>query len=1064
MFAAGDYAGAAMFGDTATYECHAARAVVRGDRASLAALADFACPEARLHLAAARWIHGDTARARRELAGLTDERARRLAALLDRGRIQVLSQLPWEPGSMTDLLGGARSDPAFVVRNIGPRTGDRPNPPYGSIRQSVDDGFVPDFYVAAMVEWHHLPPDLHTLPCPLFGHIADHDLHIQTITPWLSLFDELCVTDRTEWLDVQGLGRGTVSSFPKVFGLTGDLPPIPGGNRHLDFFVSGTMLDPYHPDKAKLLHELLAMPGIDLRVVRGFMGTRAFHALLAASKVSFTYVRRPGAMPTRGLESLAFGCAVALQQECSLNLWLDREHGVVTYGSGRGELAGAVRTVLDGWDHFAPAAQRGAELVRREFAMERVASQYLRFLTFRSTLERAPRPDFDTTNWCQKRSSVSRGWVPTAPRERRLRMQANFRRLGAQVARQPSARLLVDMARELVCEFAYYQQLGEDGANERQFLADAVGLLAKCEQLFPRQLAARFLRVRVLWHHGDAGQRELAVKLAREAIESDPCRWQIELADDVMPFDFHGAHFNYRDYLDLLAAAAKGVAVPGSKLAALVLAALAGYVARASGELATHRRAVELDPAFARYRLDLAKALLAAATPAATAEAGALLVELADGSTEFAGAGRLLQSRFAAALDRPALLATAEAIRRMGADTIDADLDAVRLFEPERRASKLAEPMAVAAETTASAPRLAVLVPQVGSPQEMGDLLDEVGRQSATAGLEIVVAVAPDQVAVAARVRAADARVVLVPAAAGFAERCNACVRTATASLLTLALPGDRFRPDAFAVLRAAFHDDDVVLAFGNEGWTAGESVGFDPAVCVGFSVPAPFSRARLLRSNLIGNHPMWRRSLHDCHGELEPAYGPAAEYEFWLRSLGAGSVRQLPQLLVTSCLQAAWRSSREAGLDPMAVARVRRLHAGELEPIAFEPQRLLPAQLFAPGLREEARSHTRLHLLTDAQRREIENIERFHGTALLHGDFATAACLLQATIDEFPLLVSPRLSLALLRDTLGQPGAEDILRAAGECHPYAVVAARRLAALGLRQPDHQPKTEPCPV
>ncbi|MCR9245687.1 MAG: hypothetical protein NXI31_11700 [bacterium] len=319
VFAAGDYAGAAMFGDPVTWQWRAARAMLLGEGAPMSALASDTEPEARLHFGAARWIHGDDAGALEVLDECELPHARGLARLIRRERIQVLAQLPCMRGSQWDLMAAAESDPRFEIRNVGYAVEGVRNQPYADVRRFLDADFVPDFYVSAMVEWHHLPPNLQQLQCPILGHIADHDLHVQTLQPWLGLFDELVVTDRSEWLDVQNLSPGLgsarpVTSFPKVFGLPTDLPAIPEGERFLDFFVSGTMLDDYHPDKAALMHELLSIPDIRLRVVRGHAGVEAYHALLGASQASFTYVRRPGALPTRGLESLAMGCALATQR------------------------------------------------------------------------------------------------------------------------------------------------------------------------------------------------------------------------------------------------------------------------------------------------------------------------------------------------------------------------------------------------------------------------------------------------------------------------------------------------------------------------------------------------------------------------------------------------------------------------------------------------------------------------------------------------------------------------------------------------------------------------------
>jgi hypothetical protein len=1040
VFAAGDYAGASMFGDAATWQHHAACALVRGDEGSFAALSDFAEPAARFHAAAARWIHGDTARARRELFGLDLPHARALAALLARDRIHVLAQLPWVPDAMTDLAGGARADGHFVVRTIGHRAGDVPNRPYLDVRRCLDDGFAPDFFVAAMAEWHHLPPNLQALPCPRFCHVADHDLHVQTVRPWLDLFDELCVTDRTEWLDVQGLGRGGVTSFPKVFGLPA-LPSIVDGERHLDSFVSGTMLDPYHPDKARVLHELLAMPDIALRVVRGFTGPLAFHALLAASKASFTFVRRPGAMPTRGLESLAFGCAVALQRESVLRLWVTEREGAVAYGPEPGALAAAVRTIVQHWDAFGPAARRGAALVREQFALPRVASQYLRFLAFRAAAPRRELPEVDTARWVQKRVCVTRTWLPADPAVRRRSMQASFRRLGALAARRPYARTIVDMARELLCEHAFYDQRDRAGPDERALLADATALLEQACRLFPDHLAARFLLVRTLWHHGDAKQRMRALQLAHDALEADVASWRIDPRDDVMPFDFHADCFDYRHYLELVAAAEKGVPVEPEALARLVLASLAGYVARKTDKPALHALAVQLDPGFARYRLDLARCLLRRGGMAERRRALALLHELADGSAEFAAAARELL-RAGEALSVP----TARALARLDGGAIDAGLTVEQLFA--------IAPAAVPDEdrdcAVGGVPAVAVVVPFAGDARELPELLAELADQTAAPALEVLVACTPAgaDAHVAAAVAAANAvraRAVPVGAGASWAQRLDACAAAAAAPLLTVAMPGVRLRGDALDVLRRVLGErPDASVVCGSDGFTTAAPARFDPSACAWFAVAPPDDPFR------VGLFPLWRRELQVRHGGFAANDCADPEGAFWRRAAGTdGALVRLPALLA---------------ILPLG-SRALALRGGA-------PAHAVPATLLAPGIREEATSHARLGVIPDALRRDLCSLEQFLGTVLLHGDLATASCLLRAAIAAAPQLLSPRLALAQLRAAYGEPAAE-VLEAARGCAPYAAVVDRHLAALRstharprvheLPRPALRPEPQRCP-
>jgi hypothetical protein len=1085
VFAAGDYAGAAMFGSASTWEYHAARALILGDHDAMAALAEFGHAEARLYRGAAFWIHGATAAAQRELAGSPLPHARRLLAMIQQPTIRVLSQLPWMANVPTDLLGGASHDPHFEIRNIGHRREDVENQPYADVGRFVDSAFAPDFYVTAMAEWHHVPPNLQALSCPIFGHIADHDLHIQTLQPWLSLFDEVLVTDRTEWLDVQGLTRSPVSSFPKVFGVPTNLPPVPRGERHLDFFVSGTMLDRYHPDKAKLLYELLSMPGIDLRVVRGFAGTMAFHSLLGASKASFTYVRRPGAMPTRGLESLALGCAVALQEESILNLFVGRHEGVATYGPNTGSLSGAVRSILENWREFEGAAQRGAEVIRAEFAMPRVASQYLRFLTFRAAAPRRQRQLVDSSLWCQKRVCVSRTWLPDSPVVRRRTMQANFRHLGRVAAIRPDAAVVVDMARELLTEFAHYQDRKQSTDEDRALFEDALRLLERTCRLFPRHLVARFVRIRAMLHYGDARQRMLGLQLAYDTLEVDPSQWQIDPHDDVLPFDFHADDFNYRDYLDLVVRAEKGQPVDSLEYARIVLASLAGYVARKTGKPELHQRAVQWDPGFARYRLDWAKSLLQRGGAQQRDLATRQLMELAEGSTEFARAGRMLEEIAKDTGDsgvfgaRPRL-----ALQRMQEQTLDAKVRIPVLFAAEKRAAMVARQV-VEAGAVAGAARLSVLVVDGQSDRELAALLTDLDGQ-APAGVEVLVATDASQPELRSRIEnvqqrasARTVRVRSVQVAAGmpFYDRLNACIAAAEAPLLTLAMPGDRFRIEAFSRLCDELEaHPEAGLAFGSEGWTETTIAHFDPSACVALACRPPFGLQRMLATNAIGMHPVWRRELHDHHGWFDARHGCAAEYEFWLRVTSRWRVRQLAMLLTSSPLDAAWRVIRDPQVDVAAAVRARSLHltTGEVAPV-FRPQRVLPSSLFATGIAEESASHARLGILSEEEQREARMTDDFYGTALLHGDHAVAHCLLRTVRVSLPGLLSAHLAEAKLLDALGQPGAAAILSEARKCEPYAAVVERLLAEKRahavppMRAPVGAPsqsqlEKEPCPT
>src|SRR5262249_4555063 len=162
------------------------------------------------------------------------EHARNLLRLIDKPRLRVLAQLPWTRTGCSDLVSGLRKDHKFKVENVSYHPADRGNSPYADVRSLCNPAEPPDFYVCQMLGWHLVPPNLLDLPCPVLGQTADYDLHIQTVHPWLQLFDELVVTDPSEWEDVRRLAAAPVSTFPKSFGLPEGLPPLPKGRRDWD--------------------------------------------------------------------------------------------------------------------------------------------------------------------------------------------------------------------------------------------------------------------------------------------------------------------------------------------------------------------------------------------------------------------------------------------------------------------------------------------------------------------------------------------------------------------------------------------------------------------------------------------------------------------------------------------------------------------------------------------------------------------------------------------------------------------------------------------------------------
>jgi glycosyl transferase family 1 len=630
-FAGGDYLSAARHLSSDSWQYWASLGLIGHPADAAEALDRFTDPNAVFFSGVASWIAGDDDRARHVLRRCEGAHARRLANLIAKRPITVVAQLPWNRRGAWDILTHLK-DPAFRLLNVSFHPKDVQNRPYADIRMLIPRGVMPDFYAVEMLEWHLIPPNVRMLGCPVLGHSSDFDLHIQTVAPWLELFDELIVLDHAEWRDMSRAVRVPVSVFPKVFGVPDQFPALVERERDVDVFLSGTITHPYHHDKDPIVLDILRMPDIRLRMVQGFEALDTYYQNLAASKVCCTFVRHAGAMPTRGLEALGMGCAVVVQEESALRLFASQNEGVVPYRADGAGLTDAIQTVLAGWDTFGLRARRGAEIVRREFALDRVASQYLRFLTFLAARPRTPRPGPDPEQLVQKRPVVHKGWLPSYGFSNGLLMEwasASAARLERRLDVQETAGLLNDLARERL--LAHYH----DQANAWEWLGSVVTPLERACEQFPSALVPRFNLMRILLHFGDPERVRRGVRLIDDTLRR-PAHWQLDPLDDVLPWDFCPSWFNYRRYFDAVTRGMDSPCGDVTELVAVILASLNHYRARYADEIVAPRsklelaaEAVGLDPDFPDYALYYCRLLIARADPADLHQASTQLRRLA---------------------------------------------------------------------------------------------------------------------------------------------------------------------------------------------------------------------------------------------------------------------------------------------------------------------------------------------------------------------------------------------------------------------------------------------------
>jgi Fis1-like tetratricopeptide repeat protein len=630
-FARGDFLSVARAGAGDTWQYWASLGLLGHPADAAGALQRFAHSDAGFYSAAASWMAGDDDRALHGLDRCDGEHARRLAALIRRRPITILAQLPWGRTGAWDLVSHMK-DPAFRLFNVSFHRDDIANRPYADVMTLVPEQVSVDFFVAEMVEWHLIPPNVRALGCPVIGHTSDFDLHVQTILPWLDVFDELIVLDDAQWREMTRLTRVPVSVYAKVFGVPSQLPQVSDGERPIDVYLSGTVSHPYHVDKDPLVRDVLSVPDAHSRIVNGFEAPQAYYKNLLSSKICCTFVRHPGAMPTRGLEALGVGCAVVIQNESALRVFAGETAALVSYDSKAGSVAAAIQKILAQWPDYDARARAGAAMIRREFALDRVASQYFRFLTVLAAKPRTPRRGPSPDELIQRRPVVQKGWLPSLKFGQGLLMDwaaESAARIEEKLKTDESARLLNDVAREHL--LAHYHDPVDAAA---EWLEIVVSPLGRALEKFPAALVPRFNLARVLVHFGDAADVRRGVELIEATLRQPIDRWHVDVLDDVLPWDFCPSFFNYRRYFDTVVRFGESPATAASELIAIIVASLSHYRARyaeipgARSCIDWAREAVRLDPDSVDYVLYYCRQLIARAGPTDMADASTRLEAL----------------------------------------------------------------------------------------------------------------------------------------------------------------------------------------------------------------------------------------------------------------------------------------------------------------------------------------------------------------------------------------------------------------------------------------------------
>jgi hypothetical protein len=725
LFTSGNYTGLIALGRDDLWEHHAALGLIGRTDDAIDGLRRFDGPAPRFHEAAALWIAGDETGAVALLSSVVgisfpwQAHARSLLTLLRKPQITVLSLLPSPSSGPHVLLASGTLDGKFDLTNVGYTGTDRPNTPYASAHRLWQGQEPPDFALCEMVEWHQIPPDLDTLPCPLLGQTADYDMHIQAVLPWLRMFDEIIVTDHTEHAGVGPLVTVPVTTIPKTFAHPIQLPRPRRRERDIDIFVSGTLFSPWHPDKAALLHQILGLPDVRVAGFNGFIPNETYYDLLSRSRLSVSYYRRPGGMVTRGIEAACMGCVTLVQEGSVLPLYAGSDHGLVSYSASPDGLAQTVRHVLAHYDHYEARAWRAVPRLRQALAPDVVASHYLRLCTVLATRPRPSRrtPTPSPVDRAQKRVFFWKGWQPGGGLEQAAEAleTANITHWRQRLAQTPDSngqaagRMANDLAREMLIGLATRLMAvrehdpipGSDPIPSESSIAvlrdELFALQAHWTKLRPHDLVLRFNHLRARLHFGTATDAVTAMQDIEAALAVPETEWIIAPEDDVLPYDLFDRFFNYRAYLDHVVAAFSEAHGPSdvsrAALIRLIRASLYHYLARTSGNgafgLDYACEAVRLDPNFPFYQLDLAKRLAILTGSQERKAAITLLTGLSNRSLVAVEAQDVLIRLMAEQNEGPLPSQPSLNAARIGHSMIDAEGYLARLSSPYHRCQQL---------------------------------------------------------------------------------------------------------------------------------------------------------------------------------------------------------------------------------------------------------------------------------------------------------------------------------------------------------------------------------------
>ncbi|MCP4605098.1 MAG: glycosyltransferase family 2 protein [Proteobacteria bacterium] len=899
LFSGGNYVAVVMRNDSSCWQTYAAMGLVGLGKQALVGLNEADSEEALFYRGVAHWIDGNDSAALKDLGKLENEHAKNLVGLIKKPKIDCLTQLAWRRHGAQDLITGIKADKKFRVQNISFHKNDLLLEPYASIHRYYDESSPPDLYIAQMVEWHLIPPDLQELPCPIFGQSADYDAHIQAVYPWLNIFDEMVAADQVEWQHISALTDPTpVSTFPKIFGVAENLPPVEDNERPLDLLITGSVIYPYWPEKIETLFNVLDSDELEYKIMQGYMSRDIYDNLLATSKLTISKLRRPSLMPTRVLDAVSMGCATIVQEGSVILLYLGDDDGVITFDDTDKDLAGSIKRVIENWPEYRKKTLEGAKKIRRDFALAKVSSQYFRYLTYLAAKPRSLERAKPKQPLLQRRVVSSLGWRPDTPVQRGELLKANMRKCAPNVAEPESVQSIINWAREFVVYFAERVKEQPDFITENaDILKSVLGFYRTYINKYPSSFVLKFNYIRTLFHWGDDRDRAEALEIVKETLSTDPLELSIDVFDDVFSWDVFNDHFNYRDYFDAITKSLIDGGDCESEMKQLIVASLYFYAARITNNLSFFKNAVGFDPKFPHFRLECCRALLQSKSEQNIQEASQILFNLSNGTVVYSEAFDLLETiqMLRGTADAARFQSIARKVdrwreRTIDIDQIDNEAKNAGYLMPDRLADDEYK-LSIPAKDTTLVTAICILG-EISKPQ---NTLDSIIKQTVAKRTELILYCDNAQeIAADPLFGGSLQRTLCLPTNAGNRiSLLNEAVERARGKYITFVQSDLELKADALQIL--AWHlenEEEHSVAY------ADLSIHNENDGNLQYIRRPDFTRRDIFSMDYVNPIAMWSRTLHKTVGFFKEEDGDAAQYSFWLEATKHCKYLHIPMFL----------------------------------------------------------------------------------------------------------------------------------------------------------------------